>query len=201
MTEAHRRPKTPDQTRRALLDAAAALVLQQGLAALPLPAICAAAGVTKGAIFHHFGSRAGLIEALSGDLIDRIDQEIEAALSCDPGGHGHFTRAYVSCIFAPAGAASPWATLSLAALGDSGLAQLWTGWMADRLARHADTDAGLMLELVRLAADGHWLARAQGAPLAAPPEKLRDRLIALTHQAPSQTATPLYAERHNVADL
>lgn len=186
MSDAHRRPKTPDQTRRALLDAAARLALEGGLAAVSLPAVCAAAGVTKGALFHHFGSKQGLVAAVCDDLLTRIDAEVEAALAEDGGGPGTFTRAYLRCTFAPmAGEASPWSSLSLSAITDPGLAQIWAGWMARRLLRHAATDAGPELELVRLAADGWWLANLQGmAPdTRSAPAALHARLVALTRPA------------------
>ena len=162
MSDAHRKAKTPEQTRRALLDQAAALALHHGIAALTLPAVAEAAGVTKGAVFHHFGSKQGLTEALCADLIARIDAEIDAALAEDPGGPGCFTRAYVRCTFAPKGAASPWSALSLSALTDPALARIWADWVAARLARHAATDQGIALEIVRLAVDGYWLAALQG---------------------------------------
>lgn len=179
MSDAHRKAKTPEQTRRALLDQAAALALHNGIAALTLPAVAEAAGVTKGAVFHHFGSKQGLTEALCADLIASIDTEIEASLAEDDNSHGCFTRAYVTCTFAPKGAASPWSSLSLSALTDAGLARIWSDWLAARLARHSATDSGPALEIVRLATDGYWLASLQGhAPPSAEP--LRLRLLAAT---------------------
>ena len=47
-------------TREKLLDAAVALVRQKGFAATSIDDLCRAAGVTKGAFFHHFTSKEAL---------------------------------------------------------------------------------------------------------------------------------------------
>ena len=189
MSDAHRKAKTPEQTRRALLDQAAALALRQGIAAITLPAVAEAAGVTKGAVFHHFGSKQGLTEALCADLIARIDEEIDAVLAEDTGGRGSFTRVYIACTFTPSGNSSPWSALSLSALTDPGLARIWSDWLEARLARHAATDDGIDLHILRLAADGVWLSDLQGHPY---PDRMALclRLLAATRQPPPASARP-----------
>ncbi|MBP8939478.1 MAG: helix-turn-helix transcriptional regulator, partial [Agrobacterium sp.] len=62
MTNAHERKKQPEIVRRSLLDCAAKLAADQGVAALSIQAVADAAGVTKGGLFHHFASKQALLE-------------------------------------------------------------------------------------------------------------------------------------------
>ncbi|MFO1401623.1 MAG: TetR/AcrR family transcriptional regulator [Steroidobacteraceae bacterium] len=59
-------PGVRGTARTALLDAAHALVRRQGWAATSVEQLCAAAGVSKGAFFHHFESKEALGVAAAG---------------------------------------------------------------------------------------------------------------------------------------
>lgn len=54
----------PATARERMLRAARDLILSRGYAAMTVDRVCAAAGVTKGGFFHHFGSKDGLGEAV-----------------------------------------------------------------------------------------------------------------------------------------
>lgn len=65
MTERNTNPKTPKPTttRTKLLDAALFVIRAKGYAATTVDDLCAAAGVSKGAFFHHFKSKDSLAVA------------------------------------------------------------------------------------------------------------------------------------------
>ncbi|CDN92346.1 TetR family transcriptional regulator [Agrobacterium tumefaciens] len=160
MANAHERKKQPEVVRRNLLDCAAKLAADQGVAALSVQAVANAAGVTKGGLFHHFASKQVLLEAVMADLISALDAEIDALISQDCEAYGCFTRAYVNAVFADRGRDSgrQWAALSVSMVGEPSLRRMWTSWFEGRLSRHKETDDRVVLELVRLAADGIWFA-------------------------------------------
>src|SRR3954470_15908907 len=58
---------------RAVLDAASSLVAERGVRALTPAAVGAAAGYPRRSVMARFGSRAGLLDALTKDLQDRFE--------------------------------------------------------------------------------------------------------------------------------
>lgn len=66
-------------TRGLLLDAARALFTARGYAGTGTPEIVAAAGVTRGALYHHFADKADLFRALCQREADAVGAAIEAA--------------------------------------------------------------------------------------------------------------------------
>lgn len=84
------RTRDPEKTRERILDAAQALILDHGFGATTVDAVVNRAGITKGAFFHHFGSKSDLARS----LVDRYAQldrehlqrhwERAARLSSDP---------------------------------------------------------------------------------------------------------------------
>lgn len=191
MAGRHTRKKQPEVVRRALLDCGARLAVQRGLAALTVQAVADAAGVTKGGFLHHFPSKQALIEAIFSGLLEQLDAEIDARMAGDREARGGFTRAYVEALFAERHQTSPWAVLMMSSVTDPGLRRLWAQWLERRLERHRETDGDEMLEVVRLAADGMWLARMMGDDEHSMPlsSGLRARLMAMTrHAGPGGTA-------------
>jgi AcrR family transcriptional regulator len=65
--------------RRALLDAALEVLTEKGLASLTLRAVARRAGVSEAAPYHHFASKAALVEALVVETLQQLAQALQRA--------------------------------------------------------------------------------------------------------------------------
>ena len=129
--------------------------------------MAAQAGVSKGGLLYHFGSKRELLDALVGRWLDEFQADIDAA---GPG----FLAGYVR---ASDGAKAEEAGLLAALIADpevlTVVRERYAAWQ-DRVV----TEGGDPVEatVARLAADGLWLADLLGM---APPEgELRERVLA-----------------------
>lgn len=181
MDNPHKRKKEPETVRRALLDSAASIAASQGFAAVTMQTVAAAANVTKGGLIHHFPNKQALVEAMALDQLDQLDASIDGYIAADPENHGRFTRAYVMASLDPKnfGSASAWGAIAASVGADPAMRTVWEKWLADRLEQHRDTDSGMALQVVRLAADGGWFAYLMGGT---PAPALRDFLLGLTKE-------------------
>lgn len=178
---AYMRKKQPELVRQTILQAAEEIVAREGAAALTIQAVATAAGITKGGVTHHFANKQALIEAIFAAVLSDMDDEIDGILSSTGGQRGCFTRAYVSVLLThkSEGGRSPFDAISLMSLSEPALVEPWDRWLCDRLERHRETDGDEQLEIVRLAADGAWLAYVGREP-DAHLDRLRERLLAMT---------------------
>ncbi|MGW6588740.1 TetR/AcrR family transcriptional regulator [Streptomyces globisporus] len=74
-----RQTRNAERTRRAVVDAAVQVILDQG-AAVTLAQVAAAAGVSKSGPIHHFGSRDQLVVALVEDTHERFRETVRSHL-------------------------------------------------------------------------------------------------------------------------
>src|SRR5579863_8455205 len=80
MAATRRVRRTPEQARRLILDAAEASMVAKGPAGIRLQDVATAAGVTHSNVLHHFGSRAGLIEALNRRTVEDLKSVLFAVM-------------------------------------------------------------------------------------------------------------------------
>jgi AcrR family transcriptional regulator len=165
-------------TRDRILDAAEGIVIRDGVARLTLADAAAAAGLSKGGVLYHFGTRDALVSAMVERLVAAFDADL--ASECDAEGDsevdGRYTRAYIRATVRSArtpeeirreraGAA----ILAAMAAEPQLLAPLREAF--DRWQQRLVDDGidPVRATVARLAADGLWLAELFGfAPLDEP---------------------------------
>lgn len=80
-----RRDTYSQMTRTALLDAGRTLFVRQGFSAVSAEALVSEAGLTRGALYHHFDGKVGLFEAVLEEFERRAVLRIEAAIDATSG--------------------------------------------------------------------------------------------------------------------
>src|SRR5207302_7986018 len=78
---AKRLRRTPEEARRLILETAQALIARTGPEGLRLQDIAAAAGISHSLILHHFGSREGLVRALTRQAAVELRDKLVAAMA------------------------------------------------------------------------------------------------------------------------
>jgi AcrR family transcriptional regulator len=73
--------RTPEEARRLILDTAQAAIARTGPEGLRLQDIAAAAGISHPLILHHFGSREGLVRALTQEAVIELKDKLVATLT------------------------------------------------------------------------------------------------------------------------
>lgn len=182
---AYKRKKQPEVVRRALLDQAARITLEQGLSKVTFQAVADAVGVTKGGVMHHFATKNALVLEVFNDAMAKFEAEVDTAMAKDPVRYGAFTRAYIDATISLGEKGQEefdnQATLYVLMLGDSELRALWAQWANEQLKKHEATDNTETLCMVRLVADGIWLSDFSGINISEK-QSLRDRLIKMTQR-------------------
>jgi len=175
----------PPRARESVLDAFEAILVDDGERSATLEATARGAGVSKGGLLYHFGSK----EALETGLIERLDAlvaaDIAAIIGAEEGAIAYFLRSSVMqndpldrALIATSRLAQGGNAAASAALRD--VRERW----ADALRPHTKDDAAL--NLVMLVSDGLYFNNAlAGGSIPGPvPEGAdMDALIALVEGA------------------
>lgn len=85
-----------EKTKQKLLDAGREIALQEGAYQLTLDFVAERAGVSKGGVLYHFGSKRQLLEGLVREFLDDFDAAVEAQLQ---QGAGTWLLAYIRASF------------------------------------------------------------------------------------------------------
>ena len=78
MSERRSHAEMNARTTARLVTAARRAFGEQGYAAASMDALCAEAGLTRGALYHHFGGKPGLLEAVVREIDAEIGERLEA---------------------------------------------------------------------------------------------------------------------------
>jgi AcrR family transcriptional regulator len=163
----------PD-TRDRILSAAAAVIRRGGARALTLEAAAAEAGVSKGGLLYHFPTKDALVDGLVEDWLDRFERQAEAGAGEEGWAHGYL--AACDADRRPAAERATDVALLAALVGDpdrlDAVRRRYAAWQERLAAGGADP---VEATIVRLAADGLWLADLLG--LAPPRGRLRDAVL------------------------
>ncbi|MCQ1995794.1 TetR/AcrR family transcriptional regulator [Arthrobacter sp. zg-Y1171] len=175
-----------ERTRRAIIDAASQMIYSHG-ANVSLADIASAAGVSKGALTHHFTSRSALEEAILVDVSQRLWDVVHERLDFSEDRPGKLLRAYIRALTdddaAVRDVVSPGSLLLIIGGGQPGQEALKADAGKWRKAFDADgIDPALSLT-IRYAAEG--LAASIGTPYLTPAElrSARTRLLAMAEPA------------------
>lgn len=87
------REQMRSETTSRLVSAARQAFAADGYAGSAMDTICANAGVTRGALYHHFGGKEGLLEA----VVRQIDNEISDRLDAEEKRHADPWDAFRAC--------------------------------------------------------------------------------------------------------
>jgi AcrR family transcriptional regulator len=158
-----------------LLDAAECLLEDHGAQGLTLAAVAERAGVSKGGLLYHFGSKDALIKG----MIERLIAEFDALVAAQD--ETTYTKAYLKATFEAVGGGRlrRWAVVAGAAGDPTLLAPLREAiarWHVHRLDEEPDPMAS---RIVRLACEGVWEVATHCPDLIDHPEDLRRRLLEL----------------------
>lgn len=87
----------PPAARERILDAFAEMLIEHGERAATLEAVAAAAGVSKGGLLYHFGSKEALADGLIERLTTLAEADTEAMVNAPEGAVEYFVRTSVDC--------------------------------------------------------------------------------------------------------
>jgi AcrR family transcriptional regulator len=178
------RPDRSKPTREVVLDALETLLLEGGSSAATLEAVAVAAGVSKGGLLYHFGSKEALYQGFLDRLLVESKAEADGTLTAPEG----VVAAYldVSSVATDPSTRSVLAALRLAGVQEvdveGALVESFEYWY-EVIARRIDDS--VLARLVQLVGDGLYLHALIGSVQHDEDEQVIARVVALVaeHEA------------------
>src|SRR2546427_5628116 len=84
--------KSSVNTRERLLDAAEAVVIEQGVNAMTLEAVAGRAKVSKGGLLYHFPSKDAVVQGMVSRIASIVQGRFASSLASEPPGRGRHAR-------------------------------------------------------------------------------------------------------------
>jgi AcrR family transcriptional regulator len=106
MTEVAMAEQSEPHSRQRILSSAMQVAVRDGIAALTLDAVAREAGMSKGGLIHHFGTKSDLILAMLEHFREQTLRAIQARIAEDENPRGRSIRAMAGMVFQPAPAES-----------------------------------------------------------------------------------------------
>jgi AcrR family transcriptional regulator len=178
--------RSSKSTRESILRAANVVLMDLGPAGLTLSAVAHSAGISKGGLLHHFGTKDALVTGMIEDALDSFEGDVEKQAQRESSETSNWLRAFVNVTFAAKPEHDPSLSILAAAAVNPDLLEP-VGRYFDRWQRlaAADCDDPVTATTVRLAADGLWFADmfTLSAPAGEERESLRLRLLEMISSA------------------
>jgi len=95
--------KKGQETKQAILRAAKTILLNDGIGALSVEAVCTAVGLSKGSFFYHFKTREELLKDLLVSLTEHQTQLFEKFSAEDQTEYGRGLRSYIRAMLSMTG--------------------------------------------------------------------------------------------------
>jgi AcrR family transcriptional regulator len=150
-------------TKDRIIDAAEAIVEDEGVATLTLEQAAKRAGVSKGGVLYHFPNKEALVAAMIARFTERFDHAVERLSAEDAAVKGRTIRSYVKASFGHAPGTGPkfdraCGSITAALANNPGhLAIVREQSARWQRAVEADGLDPVFASIIRLAVDGLWL--------------------------------------------
>lgn len=181
-----------ENTRARLLDAVGEAIALAGATTFTLDAIAKRAGVSKGALLHHFPTKSVLVEEFVKSLLAGFWEDVYKLASSDEESFGRMTRAYansVLCVYQSAAQSRRWSGLMTAFVVNPSLMYMWRDASNKyQRALEAETSESDGLMIARMAVDSYWSNQLFGMQSVSSDarQQLIDRLLELTYPVPER---------------